>query len=170
VTVSGRTLTFDLPERAPDASALLRAVTKRYGALKTAVFVESLASSPKYKEQSRFTVVAPDRLAYTIKGGPSAIVIGAHRWDRDHAGARWVRSQQTPIDVMKPYWEAPTNVHLIAPGVLTFLDRRVPAWFRVTLAGQLPARVHMTAAAHFMTDRYVEVDGPATISPPPPSR
>ena len=61
-------------------------------------------------------------------------------------------------------------MHLVAPGVLTFLDRRVPAWFRVTLAGELPAVMHMTAAAHFMTDRYVEFGGPVTISPPPPSR
>jgi hypothetical protein len=69
--------------------------------------------------------------------------------------------------VTKPYWQAPTNVHLVAPGVLTFLDRRIPAWFRITLEGRLPARMHMTAAAHFMTDRYVEFGGPAEVSPPP---
>ena len=66
----------------------------------------------------------------------------------------------------QPYWQTTTNVHLVAPGVLTFLDRRVPAWFRVTLAGKLPAQMHMTAAAHFMTDRYVEFDGPVVVSPP----
>jgi hypothetical protein len=129
--------------------------------------VEQLASSPKYKERSQFTVVAPNRLAYTIQGGPSAIVIGARRWDRDHPGAKWVPSPQSPVDVMQPYWQKPTNVHLVAPGVLTFLDRRVPAWFRVTVANRLPARVHMTAAAHFMTDTYTEFGGPLTVSPPP---
>ena len=97
-------------------------------------------------------------------------MIGARRWDRDRAGAPWLRSLQTPLDVTQPYWRAPTNAHLIAPNVVTFLDRRLPAWFRVTLAGPLPSRMHMTAAAHFMTERYVEFDGPVTISPPPPSR
>jgi copper transport protein len=167
VTVSGRALTFAVPARAPDGQALLNEVTNRYRAQKSTRFVEQLASSPKYKERAHFTAVAPNRLSYTIDGGPSGIVIGARRWDRDHAGAKWVPSPQTPVDVMQPYWKKPTNVHLIAPGVLTFLDRSVPAWFRVTVANRLPARVHMTAAAHFMTDRYVEFGGPITVSPPP---
>jgi hypothetical protein len=166
VTVTGRTLTFRVPARAPDARALLRNVTRRYRAAKTIVFDESLASSPTDVQQSRFDVVAPDRLSYTIAGGPSAIVIGAVRWDRDRASDPWLRSQQTPLDVTQPYWQTPTNVHLVAPGVLTFLDRRVPAWFRVAMAGQLPARMHMTAASHFMTDRYVEFNGPLAVSPP----
>ena len=126
VTVSGRTLTFSLPARAPDARALLRDVTRRYRAAKTIVFDESLASSPADVQQTRFNVVAPDRLAYAIQGGPAAIVIGARRWDRDRAGAPWLLSQQAPLDVTQPYWRTPTNVHLVAPGVVTFLDRRVP--------------------------------------------
>ena len=166
VTVTGRTLTFVVPARAPDARALLRDLTRRFRAAKTIVFDESLASSPTDIQKSRFDIVAPDRLAYTIEGGPSAIVIGGVRWDRDRPSEPWLRSPQSPLDVTQPYWQTPTNVHLVAPGVLTFLDRRVPAWFRVTVAGQLPARMHMTAAAHFMTDRYVEFNGPLEVSPP----
>jgi copper transport protein len=167
VTVSGRTLTFVAPDRAPDGRALLRGLTQRYRAAKTIIFDESLASGPTDRQRTRFDLVAPDRLSYVIHGGPSAIVIGATRWDRDNGSAPWLRSQQTPLDVTQPYWETTTNVHLVAPGVLTFLDRRVPAWFRLTFAGPLPTRMHMTAAAHFMTDRYVEFNGPLEISPPP---
>ncbi len=134
VTVDGRALTFAVSAAAPDAQALLQAVTKRFRASKTIVFDESLASSPTNAQRTRFTIVAPDRLAYVIRGGPSAIVIGARRWDRDGPGAPWLASEQTPLQVTQPYWQAPTNVHLVAPGVLTFLDRRIPAWFRVTLA------------------------------------
>jgi hypothetical protein len=94
-------------------------------------------------------------------------VIGAQRWDRDRIGAPWVRSAQTPVNVMQPYWGKPTNVHLVAPNVLTFLDRRVPAWFRLTIAGNRPKRFEMTAAAHFMVDNYVGLDVPVVISPPP---
>jgi hypothetical protein len=72
--------------------------------------------------------------------------------------------------VTQPYWRTVTNVHLVAPGVITFLDRRIPAWFRVTVRGSRPSRMQMTAAAHFMVERYVGFDGPVTISPPPPSR
>jgi copper transport protein len=167
VTIDGSHLSFALPERARDASALLRRVTNAYRSSKTIVFDELLASSPSDSQQTRFVVVAPDRLSYAIRGGPSAIVIGARRWDRDRAGAKWLESQQTPLQVTQPYWRTPTNVHLVAPGVLTFLDRRIPAWFRVTIAGRLPSRMHMTAAAHFMTDRYVGFGVPAVVSPPP---
>jgi hypothetical protein len=164
--VTGRTLTFVVPASAPDARTLLRNITKRYRAARTIVFDESLASSPTDVQKSRFDIVAPDRLSYAIDGGPSAIVIGAVRWDQDRPSEPWLKSQQTPLDVTQPYWQTTTNVHLVAPGVLTFLDRRVPAWFRVTLAGQLPTQMHMTAAAHFMTDRYVEFNGPLAVSPP----
>ena len=58
-------------------------------------------------------------------------------------------------------------MHEIAPGVLTFLDRRIPAWFRLELgARSQPRALRMTAAAHFMVDRYVGFDVPATVSPP----
>lgn len=165
--IGGKTIVFDLPARAPDARALLRRVDRAYRAARTAIFDEHLASTPTNGQTTRFSIVAPDRLAYQTKGGPGAIVIGTRRWDRDRIGAPWVPSAQTRLDVMQPYWGKPTNVHQIAPDVLTFLDRRVPAWFRVTLGGVRPRRVQMTAAGHFMVDRYVGIDVPLGISPPP---
>ena len=166
VAVDGRTLVFAIPERAPDATQLLRAITRNYRRSKTIVFDERLESSPTNAETTRFQVVAPDKLSYVTHGGPSAIVVGARRWDRDRPGAKLVESAQSPLDVTEPYWRAPTNVHLVDPGVITFFDRRIPAWFRVDVRGSHPSRMHMTAAAHFMTDSYVEFDGPVTISPP----
>ena len=167
VGVDGKAIAFDLDPRAPDAHALLQRITRAYRNARTAVFDEHLASTPTNGQTTRFTVVAPNRLAYQTKGGPGGIVIGARRWDRDRVGAPWVTSAQAPLNVMQPYWGNPTNVHEIAPNVLTFIDRRVPAWFRVTIAQSRPARVEMTAAGHFMVDRYVGVDVPAEISPPP---
>ena len=167
IGVGGKTVVFDLPARAPDARVILQRVGRVYRTARTAVFDEHLASTPANGQTTRFKVIAPDRLAYQTKGGPAAIVIGTRRWDRDRAGAPWVASAQTPIDVMQPYWGKPTNVHEIAPNVLTFIDRRVPAWFRVTLDGARPQRVQMSAAGHFMVDRYVGIDVPLGISPPP---
>lgn len=166
VTVGRRALAFRLDPRAPDATARLAALTARYEAQRSVVFDERLASTPTDAVETVFTLVAPDRLAYTIRGGPAAVVIGARRWDRATPKGRYVESQTTPLTVPRPYWSEVTNVHEVAPGVLTFLDRELPAWFRVTIAGGLPHLVRMTAAAHFMVDRYRSFDGPAAVSPP----
>jgi hypothetical protein len=166
VSVDGRSTTFDIPARAPGAAALLRKLTRTYRQSRTIVFDERLASTPTNAIVTRFTAVAPNRLRYDTRGGPSAIIIGARRWDRDKKGQPFVESAQTPLDVTEPYWNGVTNVHVVAPGVVTFLDRATPAWFRVHVRGALPRQVHMTAAAHFMTDTYVGFDDPVTVSPP----
>jgi copper transport protein len=167
VSIGHRTLTFDVAAEAPDATALLARITRTYRASHTIVFDETLASSPTNATTTRFTVIAPHRLAYQTRGGgPGAIVIGARRWDRSNDKAPWQPTSQTPIDVTTPYWTEPTNAHLVAPHTITFLDRRIPGWFRLTFAGSRPTVQHMTAAAHFMTDRYVGFDGPAKVSPP----
>jgi len=43
-----------------------------------------------------------------------------------------------------------------------------PAWFTVAIdrATYRPLRLRMTAAAHFMTHRYLEFNRPLTIEPP----
>jgi copper transport protein len=168
VTFGGSRLRFDLPERAPDAATLLARVTRAYRASRTVVFDESLRSRPSNGEVTRFELVAPNRLVYRTRGGPQAVVIGARRWDRESPTGRWIPSQQTPLDVPQPYWTKPTNVHLVGPNTVTFLDRSIPAWFTVTLDARhrLPARVAMTAASHFMVDRYESYDVPVDVSPP----
>jgi copper transport protein len=167
VTVDGDTLTFAASPRAPDATALLARVTKAFKASRSIVFDEALRSGPTGGIVTRFTVKAPNDLGYVIRGGPQAVVIGARRWDRDTPNGHWVQSGQTPLHVTQPYWRDPTNARLVAPNTITFLDRAIPAWFRVTIgARSRPSRLHMTAAAHFMTDRYVGFDVPVALSPP----
>jgi copper transport protein len=167
VEVDGRTIVFDLPARAPDGRALLARIRRAYAGSRTVVFDERLASSPTNAIETHFELVAPDRLSYQTRGGPSAVVIGARRWDRETPGGKWLPSQQTRLDVTQPFWNTARNVHLLAPGVLTFLDPSVPEWFRFTVTGTRLERVAMTAAAHFMVDRYRAFDGPVTVSPPP---
>lgn len=166
VTVGGKALSFDVPSRAPDGAAQLRQVTRAFRALHTVVFDEQLSSSATGGIQTHFTLIAPNRLSYQTVNGPSAIVIGARRWDRSAPGQPFVESAQTPLDVFEPYWSTVSNVHEISPGVLTFLDRSLPAWFQMQVDGRLPHVIHMTAAAHFMTERYVGFDEPVVVSPP----
>jgi copper transport protein len=167
VRVDGRTIVFNVPATAPDGRALLARLRRAYAGSRTIVFDETLGSSPTDVIQTRFRLVAPDRLSYQTRGGPSAVVIGTRRWDRDTPGAPWLQSQQTRLHVTQPFWVTARNVHLVAPNVLTFLDPSVPEWFRITVAGAHPKRVAMTAAAHFMVDRYRAFNGPVTVSPPP---
>jgi copper transport protein len=167
VTVDGESRTFDVPGDAPDATALLARATRAFRGSSSIVFDESLRSGPTGGIVTRFTLKAPDELAYVIRGGSQAVVLGTRRWDRDTPTARWVESQQTPLQVTHPYWRTSSNIHLVAPHTVTFLDRSIPAWFRVTIGkDDRPARLHMTAAAHFMVDRYRGYDVPVTLSPP----
>jgi copper transport protein len=166
VSVDGARTTFDTPARAPTATALLRDITRRYRGSKTIVIDETLSADSGPGIRTRFTVVAPNRLRYQTNAGPAAIVIGSRRWDRMSPGRPFVESPQTPLDVTQPLWSNVSNVHEIAPGVLTFLDRSLPAWFRVEIESRRPRVVHMEAAAHFMVERYVEFDAPVEVSPP----
>jgi copper transport protein len=166
VTVDGKPIAFDAPSTAPAAAKELARITAAYRASRTIVFDETLGSTPTNASVTRFVAVAPHRLSYDTRGGASARVIGDRRWDRAAPGARWVESPQTPLDVTQPYWSAPTNVHEVGPGTFTFLDRSIPAWFRLTVVRGRPTVDHMTAAAHFMVDRYVGFDVSATVSPP----
>jgi copper transport protein len=169
VEIDGRRTSFDVSPTAPAATKLVVRLTRDYRARRTVVFTERLASSPTNAQVTRFELEAPHSLSYATVGGPQAIVIGARRWDRASATARWQPSPESPLAVPSPYWTTTTNAHLVGPRTVTFLDRAIPAWFRVTLepGRDLPRRVGMTAAAHFMVDGYSRFDGPVAISPPP---
>ena len=142
-------------------------MTHAYRSVRTAVFDEHLSASATGGIVTRFSLVAPNRLKYVI----ARRLVG----DRDRPAPV---GQQRPPDSRtsnrrrrrstsrSPTGRRVTNVHEIAPGVLTFIDRSVPAWFRLQVRGRLPHVLHMTAAAHFMTERYVGFDGPVAVSPP----
>jgi hypothetical protein len=51
---------------------------------------------------------------------------------------------------------------------ISFADPTIPAYFTVTLDAKtlLPRVLHMTAAAHFMTDSYESFNSPRAIFPP----
>ncbi len=166
VRIDGRSFVLDLPATAPDGRAALGRITRSYRGSKTIAFDETLASTPTNAQSTRFVVVAPDRLSYSTRGGPAAVVIGTRRWDRENPHGPWLLSRQTRLRVTQPYWRSSRNVHFIAPGVLTFFDPTIPAWFRLQLSNRRLSQLEMTAAAHFMVDRYVGFNGPISVAPP----
>jgi len=168
VRVGRRRLLFPVPLRLHRADALLRRATAAFTSLRSVVIDEHLASSPTNTQVSRFVDRAPNSFRYTIRGGSEGIVIGSRRWDRD-PGGDWVESPQTPIRVPAPFWgRRARNAYLVGPYELTFFDPQVPAWFRLKVDPQTwrPLRLHMVAAAHFMTDVYSGFNRAVVVSPP----
>lgn len=154
-------------------TAFLRQATRRFRALSSAVYVEQLASRPGNAIQTTWRVAAPDRLKYEIRGGAEAIVIGRSRWDRPTHGAPWQRSETTPLVQPFPPWGTRiSQVRVIRDWggrvMLSWLDPTVPAWYTGTFdrRSALPSELRMTAAAHFMRQRFVAYDRELRIESP----
>ncbi len=169
---------FDLPAKPRPGTAIVARADRATRALKSLVYVESLRSGPKGGLLTTWELQAPDEVEYRIRGGASAIVLGERRWDRDRAGGPWRRSQQLPaLRVPQPAWGSrATNAHVLREGrvdgrpvwVVSFANPSTPAWFTAWIdrSTYRPLRLRMTAAAHFMTHRYLEFDRPLAIRPP----
>jgi copper transport protein len=173
VTVSGRTLRFRLPEHPRRARALVRRATAVFRSLRSVSYVERLRSRPGSSVVSRWKLQAPNRLSYTISGGPAGILIGGRRWDRSSPGGSWQESRLTPLRVPSPLWGSGTgNAHLVGAGrsvlEVSLLNRSLPAWFTIRLDRRTlrPLSLDMTAAAHFMHHRYTSFNHPVRIAPP----
>jgi copper transport protein len=172
VTVNGDKLTFAIPTHPTPAPALVARATRTFRALRSVDYVERLASSPRNKVVSDFTLERPNKLEYRIRGGASGIIIGTRRWDRAR-GQPWVESGQTPLPQPEPIWAGHfTNAFLLETTpttyVVSFLKPLGPTWFTLRLDRKTlrPHSLRMTTAAHFMTHRYERFNAPPRIKPP----
>lgn len=164
---------------APDGGAIMAHAGRVWRALRSVAYVEHLAADPTNRQTSDWRVAAPDRAAYSIRGGGSqAIVIGARRWDRSTPSGRWLESQQTaPLRQPVPFWVAVSDAHVLgtvttsgrAAWLVSFFDPRTPAWFeaRVEKRTGHTLELRMFAAAHFMRHVYRSFDDAPAIVPPP---
>ena len=179
VRLSGsKPVDFELPTRPRPAAAIVARAARATRKLTSLVYVESLRSGPTGGLLTTWTMKAPNEVEYRIRGGADAIVLGIRRWDRDRAGAPWRRSQQLPaLRVPQPAWGSrATNAYVLRETsvggrpawVVSFANPSTPAWFTAVIdrATYRPLQLHMTAASHFMTHRYLEFDRPLTIEPP----
>jgi len=179
VRLSGsRPVAFDIPEQTRPAAAIVARAARVTRSLKSLVYTEALRSGPTGGLLTTWSLQAPDEVEYRIKGGADAVVLGTRRWDRDRPGAPWRRSQQLPaLRVPQPAWGSQaTNAYVLGTArvsgrpvwVVTFANPTTPAWFTAWIdrTTYRPLRLHMTAAAHFMTHRYLAFDRPLKIEPP----
>lgn len=183
ITLAGRgrpasTAGFALPVRWPvSAAPLLRRAERVFGSLRSVVYRERLSSGPRSLSTSTWRSEAPDRLSYRDDDGNAGVVIGDTRWDRV-VGGGWKRSLQNPPLAMPavPWGAGAYDVMRLGDGRLggravvrfSMFEPTTPAWYTVTLerATLRTLKVEMTAAAHFMQDRYTSFDEPRQIRPP----
>jgi hypothetical protein len=172
VSVGGRVLVFRVPVDAKPAAALVARATSAFRRLRSVDYVERLASDPRNKVVSDFTLERPNRLEYRIRGGADGIIIGARRWDRTRGG-KWVPSAQDVTPQPEPIWAGQaTNAYLLETTpttyVVSFFKPTGPVWFTVRLDRKtfLPRSLRMTAGAHFMTHRYTSFNAAPKIRAP----
>jgi hypothetical protein len=154
------------------ASSLVARATHVWRSLRTLAFYDRLASDPAHVVVSTWRAVAPDRLAYRIKGGYAAVIVGGRRWDRA-PGGRWIESLQTVrLRQPVPVWQSATDTHVVGATAttwhITFFDPRTPAWFAISVDKRTlrTLDLRMTTTAHFMHERYGPFDAPLRVTPP----
>jgi hypothetical protein len=170
VRVNATTVTVTRPSdpRPARAAALVAAAARALRAQRSVVIRERLADGAGNVLDTVYRMLAPHRLAYTTRGAGQAIIVGGTRWDRTGRAKRWQRAAQDPVDVPAPDWSRAVDASLLRPGVVSFRDPTIPAWFEVSLDPRtgLPLRERMVAPAHFMDRRYDRYGAALRISPP----
>lgn len=166
-----------LPESWPpaDAAHVVTRAERVWRTLRSLSFEETLRSDESHEVTSSWQLQAPDRLAYQIAHGGSAVIVGKRRWDRV-PGKPWKASPQPPIRQPTPQWVEATNAHVVATTVarghpalvVTFFDPKTPGWYTATVDSKTfrTYDVRMVATAHFMHDRYHSFDETPAIRPP----
>ena len=131
-----------------------------------------LESSPGHAVTTHFTVQAPDRLAFAVRGGASARIIGTTRWDRQ-PGRDWVRSEAPRSKVPDAFWAPGAEAVYVAgqdtrTTELTLVLPNGPTFFRlwVDRATQQVVRLRMITAAHFMSEREYDQNRAPPVVPP----
>ena len=158
--------------KARDASTLVARAARVWRSLHTLAFSDRLGSDATHVVFTEWKAVAPNRLSYAIRGGPSAVIVAGRRWDRE-PGGKWIESPQS-VQVREPVplWQSATDAHVVgetaAAWLVTFYDPRTPAWFEITVDKKTSRTLdlRMTTTAHFMHERYGPFDAPLKISPP----
>jgi copper transport protein len=170
---SAETVSFALPAHPASAAAVVRRFEQAYRSLPGVTYEERLASSPTDVIHARWRLERPDRLSYAVAGSGAGIVVGNRRWDRNSPHGRWQPSPQDP-KLPQPHtqWERATNAHLLSVAgrweTVTFADPSLGAFYELTFDRRTmrPLVLHMIAAAHFMTDRYLGFSPAREIRPP----
>ena len=167
------TATVQLPPfGAPDGTGLFRRATANFRALRSLRVLNILESAPGHAVTTDFTVQAPDRVEFAVRGGAQARIIGTTRYDRQ-PGHDWVRSQAPRTRVPDAFWAPGAEAVYIAGGdkaetQLTLVLPGAPTFFRlwVDRSTEQVVRLRMITAAHFMREREYDQNRAPPVEPP----
>ncbi len=157
-------VTIDVPPSDASGAARLVAETARsLRSLRSVRIENDLASDPVHSVHTTFVANSPDRLSIDVHGGTQARIIGKHRWDLSNGS--WVEQATSPLKVPDPFW-APGAVAAYVAGetadtiAVTLVLPQGPTFFRLTIDRRthLVLTLHMVTAAHFMRERYLDVN------------
>jgi len=163
---------------APSGAEILGEVNRVFRSLRTLTVISRLASTPTNATTTIYRMAAPNRLSGVEEGtGAAEVIIGAKRWDRDSATSPWQESPAFPVrQPSLPWPPAVRDVHIVGQGVvagspvwiLSFVDPRTPAWFRIAVDKRTARTLSMDmiATAHFMHEDYRRFDQPTPVRPP----
>ena len=161
---------------APDATRLIARAERVWRSLDSLTFRERLASGTGQAVESSWRAQAPDRIAYHVDGGYSAVIVGGSRWDRPPGANRWRKSPQTSVTQPVPTWVSVTNAHVLGTTTVgghpawrvSFFDPGTPGWFTLLIDKRTyrTLEVDMIATAHFMRDSYGDFNSAEPIVPP----
>jgi hypothetical protein len=121
-------------------------------------------------------IVAPDKVAYVVKGGGSSVIIGDRIWEKAEGSSTWAEQPQSPLRQPVPFWSKAVDAHVVGTvsvdghpaWKVTFFDPSTPGWYSILVdkATSHTVSVDMTATAHFMHDEYSGFNAPLSITPP----
>ncbi len=165
--------TLKLPAAgARPAPGLLRRAARIFAGLHSLRAENVLASAPGRSVATTYIVQAPNRLSIDVHGGERSRIIGTTRWDQ-LANGTWKRSFTPAIRQPDPFW-APTakSVYVAGggPGTvqLTLVQPGGPTFFRlwVDRRTHVVVRLRMITAAHFMSERELDLNSAPPVVPP----
>lgn len=159
-----------------NGDALVRRAAHVWRTLHSMSFRERLAGGNEAPVISTWRLQAPDRVAYQVAGGWSAVIIGTNRWDRAPGARRWQRSTASRLRQPVPPWVKSTDAHILRQVTyegrravqVSFYDFASNAWFRLTVEASTGRTLEawMVTNAHFMLDVFRAFDSTRTVLPP----
>ncbi|HXD68553.1 MAG TPA: copper resistance protein CopC [Gaiellales bacterium] len=166
--------TLDLPaEGARPAPGLLRQAAHAFTSLHSLRAENVLASGPGRSVATTYIVQAPNRLVIDVHGGEHSRIIGTTRWDQLASGG-WKRSFTPAIHQPDPFWAPTAEAVYVAGGdadtiQLTLVQPGGPTFFRlwVDRRTHIVTRLRMLTAAHFMSERELDLNSAPPVVPPP---
>ena len=167
-----RRAVLELPAaNAAPAAGLVAETARALRALSSVRIENDLASDPVHSVHTTFVAESPDRLSIDVKGGARSRIIGTHRWD--FTDGAWVEQSISPLSVPDPFWAPGATAAYVSGSTpdsieVTLVLPQGPTFFRLLIDRRthLVTELHMTTAAHFMQEHYLDANHAGPVLPP----